>query len=114
MRKTYALITAALMFSVMLMGCIYADVIQPLSYRSATISDAAGLEVVKPVEGESCAHLVLWMVGWGDGGYNAAVQDALEPVGASMIYDVKADNHFLNVLYVYQRSCAKVNGIAVK
>lgn len=93
-------------------GCIYANVNTPLSYRSPTPSDVGG-QLGQEVEGESCNHVVLWLVAWGDAGYSAAIDKAQEKSGAQLIADVKADSRFFNVLGVYQRNCTRVRGRAV-
>lgn len=93
-------------------GCIYANVNTPLSYRSPTPSDVGG-QLGQEVEGESCNHVVLWLVAWGDAGYSAAIDKAQEASGAQLIADVKADSNLFNVLGVYQRNCTRVRGRAV-
>jgi hypothetical protein len=93
----------------LLAGCIYANVREPLAYRSPTPADVGG-NVGQEVKGESCNHVILWLVAFGDGGYEAAVQDARKSANAAMIADVKADTTLLNVLSVYQRQCTAVTG----
>jgi len=93
-------------------GCIYANVNTPLSYRSPTPLDVGG-QLGQEVEGESCNHLVLWLVAWGDAGYAAAIDKAQESSGAQLIADVKADSSLFNILGVYQRNCTRVRGRAV-
>jgi hypothetical protein len=95
-------------------GCLYANVNMPLSYRAPTPSDVTGRQTGPEVQGESCNHIVLWLVAWGDGGYSGAVANAKAKSGAQMLSDVKADTKLLNVLSLYQRSCTQVTGNAVK
>ncbi|HSF06678.1 MAG TPA: TRL domain-containing protein [Methylomirabilota bacterium] len=94
-------------------GCIYADVHQPLSYRSPTPGDVGG-QLGPEVEGRACSRVVLWLVAWGDGGYRAAVENAKAKTGATLLADVQADTNFYNVLSVYQHSCTVVRGRTVK
>ncbi len=93
-------------------GCIYANVHTPLSYRSPTPADVGG-KLGAEVEGKSCNHLVLWMVAWGDAGYAAAVEDAMRASGATLLADVRADSNLYNVLGVYQRNCTRVRARVV-
>jgi hypothetical protein len=90
-----------------LTGCIYANVREPLAYRSPTPADVGG-SLGQEVKGEACNHVILWLVALGDGGYEAAVQDARRSANADMVADVKADTNLLNVLSVYQRQCTTI------
>jgi hypothetical protein len=90
-------------------GCLYANVQQPLSYRSPTPGDVAG-QLGSEVEGRACNHLVLYLVAWGDGGYRAAIEQAKAQTGAKLLADVQVDTAFFNVLSVYQRTCTVVRG----
>ena len=102
--RPLAVALACLLFS----GCLYADVRAPLSYGSATPSDANG-SLGKEVKGSACNHAVLWLVAWGDGGYDAAVTDARGASGAPFLVDVKSDTSYRNVLFgLYQRQCTNV------
>ncbi|QQR88670.1 MAG: hypothetical protein IPJ88_10500 [Myxococcales bacterium] len=95
-------------------ACLYANVTQPLSYRANTTGDAgeAAKATDKVVKGESCNHMILGLVAFGDGGYDAAVKDALKSApGAKSLYDVKTDDSFLNaVLGIYIERCTLVEG----
>src|SRR5271166_3168509 len=92
----------------LLAGCVYADVRVPLSYGSATPGDAGG-NLGQEVTGEGCNSAVLWLVAWGDGGYDAAVRDAKASSHAPFLVDVKADSTYTNVLFgIYQHQCTKV------
>lgn len=96
-------------------GCIYANIEQPLSYRSPTPIDVAPAPLGPDgAEGESCNHVILFLVAFGEGGYRGAMEDALSKSQARMLADVKADSNFLNVLGVYQRTCTRVRGRVVK
>lgn len=104
------LIVAGMLFS----GCglLYTDVHVPRSYRSASPIDVDSKPSDKMVTGEACNESVLLLVAWGDGGYVAAVKDALkdEPPG-SILYDVKTDlNASVYAFFVYTRTCTVVMG----
>jgi hypothetical protein len=91
-------------------GCLYTDVHVPLSYGSATPSDAGG-NLGAEVAGSACNTAILWLVAWGDGGYEAAVRDARSKVvpAPPFLVDVKADTTYTNVvLGLYQRQCTNV------
>ena len=63
------------------------------------------------VTGSGCNTAILWLIAWGDGGYDAAVRDAKSAVNAPFLVDVKADTTYTNVLLgVYQHQCTKVTG----
>jgi hypothetical protein len=98
---------------VLLTGCIYTNVRAPLSYRSPTPSDVQGT-LGPEAEGEACSQAVLYLVGWGDGGYSAAVEDAKTKSSATLLADVRADMRLFNVLGVYQKRCTRVRGRVVK
>ncbi len=96
--------------AVALTGCIYTDVRAPLSYRSPTPSDVGG-NMGAEAQGKACNTAILWLVAWGDGGYDAAVKDARETAHAAVIADVKADTAYTNVLFgIFQRQCTTVTG----
>jgi hypothetical protein len=91
-----------------LSACLYTDVRAPLSYGSATPSDANG-NLGAEVKGSACNHAVLWLVAFGDGGYDAAVADARGTTHAPFLVDVKSDTSYRNVLFgVYQRQCTNI------
>ncbi len=94
-------------------GCIYTNVNTPLAYRSPTPADVQG-QLGQQVTGSACNFAVLGLVAWGDGGYAAAVRDALQTANASLLADVKADRTLFNILGVYQRSCTLVTGQVVR
>lgn len=89
-------------------ACLYTDIRAPLSYGSATPSDANG-SLGREVKGSACNHAVLWLVAFGDGGYDAAVADARAGTNAPFLVDVKSDTSYRNVLFgLYQRQCTNV------
>ena len=91
-----------------LSGCLYANVREPLAYRSPTPADVGG-NMGQEVKGESCNHVILWLFAFGDGGYDAAVKDARESAHAALLADVKADTSLLNVISLYQRQCTTIS-----
>jgi hypothetical protein len=94
--------------AVALPGCLYADVRAPLSYGSATPSDANG-SLGAEVKGSACNVGILWLVAFGDGGYDAAVRDARGNTNAAFLVDVKSDTTYKNILFgVYQRQCTEI------
>jgi hypothetical protein len=61
------------------------------------------------VKGRACNHGILWAVAVGDGGYDAAVHDAIGNTNAPFLVDVKADTTYKNILFgVYQRQCTEI------
>ena len=100
--------------TVFLSGCIYSNVEVPRAYRSASPIDVESKykKSDKTVKGEGCNKMVLFSVAWGNGGYAAAVNHALEnePPG-SILYDVhtdvKAESYFIGV---YSKVCTVVTG----
>jgi len=94
--------------AIALPACLYTDVRAPLSYASATPSDANG-NLGQEVKGSACNVGILWLVAFGDGGYDAAVKDARAGTSAPFLVDVKADTTYKNVLFgVYQRQCTQI------
>jgi hypothetical protein len=92
----------------LLTGCLYSDVRAPLSYGSATPGDAGG-NLGKEVTGSACNSAVLWLVAWGDGGYDGAVRDAKRAADVPFLVDVKADTTYTNVLFgLYQHQCTSI------
>jgi hypothetical protein len=109
MRHARSSLVAALLFLLpSASACLYTDVRAPLSYGSATPSDANGA-LGREVKGSACNYAILWLVAFGDGGYEAAVADARGSSNAPFLVDVKSDTSYNNVLFgVYQRQCTHV------
>ncbi|TMA23520.1 MAG: hypothetical protein E6J62_12530 [Deltaproteobacteria bacterium] len=105
--------TLAALAAVSATGCIYANVVTPLSYRAPTAQEAK-VEGAADVEGVACDHAVLGLFAWGDAGYAAAVADARTRSGAAQFADLRSDTTFFNVLFVYSRACTRVTGKAVR
>ncbi len=98
----------AFSLAALLSGCLFTNVRSPLSYGSATPGDAGG-NLGAEVNGSACNTALLWLIAWGDGGYDAAVRDARKSTRAPFLVDVKADTDYENVLFgVYQRQCTRV------
>lgn len=96
-------------------GCIYANVTTPLAYRSPTPGDVGGVAHLGPeVSGRACNHGVLYLVGWGDGGYARALDSARKQAPQAVLADVRADSNTFNVLGVYQRVCTTVRARVVQ
>ena len=101
-------------YAVLLGGCgiLYTDIQVPRAYRSASPIDVKARASDQIVTGDGCNYSVLYLVAWGDGGYVAAVRNALEgqPPGFTL-YDVQSDlkaNVYL--LGLYTRTCTVVSG----
>jgi hypothetical protein len=96
-------------------GILYTNIRLPYSYNSATPSDVHGDKEDPLVTGQSCNQSVIYLVAWGNAGYAAAVQKALEPYPKATLYDVKTDVRVDSyVLGLYTRSCTIVTGRAAK
>jgi len=93
-------------------GC-YVNLTSPMSYRSATRTDALELVELGPAQGKACAKSYLGLVILGDAGYQAAVAEALSASGGVMLYDVRSDTHLKNYFGIYARECTIVHGVAV-
>lgn len=95
-------------------GCIYSDVEFPRAYRSASPVDVQSKYKIsdKIVTGEACNKLVLFVVAWGNGGYAAAVRNALENERpGAILYDVHTDTKAESYLIgVYSKVCTVVTG----
>lgn len=103
-----SLLVAALSTAVATSSCLYTNVRAPLSYGSATPGDAGG-NLGREVTGSGCNTALLWLFAVGNGGYEAAVKDALEYSGAPFLVDVKADTTYTSYLFgLYQRQCTVI------
>jgi hypothetical protein len=116
MRQTRFIWTISLLVlvTVLLGGCgiLYTDIQVPRAYRSATPIDVTSKASDKIVTGEGCNQSVLFLVAWGNGGYNGAVRNALEnePPG-SILYDVKIDQKAeIYLIGLYTHTCTVVTG----
>lgn len=105
------LVALPLLASLVLGGCLYADVRWPRAYRSATPSDVKAAATDPVVSGTSCNTALLYLVAWGDAGYAAAVRAALKDQGEGLLYDVRSDVKMKSYLLgLYSRSCTVVTG----
>ena len=101
-------VVCAVALALALPACLYTDVRAPLSYGSATPSDANG-NLGQEVKGSACNVGILWLVAVGDGGYDAAVRDARGNTNAPFLVDVKSDTTYKNILFgIYQRQCTEI------
>ena len=115
--QNLATLPALLFACATLGGCLHANVVQPLAYRSPTPGDVGGTtKLGGEVEGTACAHAVLGLVAWGDGGYAKAVADATQNAGpGAIVADVQADTKELSVLsVVYNRRSTVVHARVLK
>ena len=96
-------------------GLLYTNVHVPYSYSAATPSDVHADKDDPVATGQACNQSAAFLVSWGNGGYIAAAQKALEPYPKSTLYDVKTDvkvNAY--VLGIYTRTCTIVSGRVAK
>ena len=110
MRAGIILVLAAMLLS----GCglIYTDIQVPRSYRSASPVDVKAKPSDKVVTGEGCNYSLLFLAAWGNGGYVAAVRNALENEPQdSILYDVQTDlKAQVYLIGLYTRTCTLVRG----
>ena len=96
-------------------GCLYTNVHTPRAWRSATPSEVKSAASDDTVSGRACLRSVLYLVAWGDAGYDAAARKALEGKPDAILYDVKADMKATSVLLgLYAQVCTVVTGKAAK
>ncbi|MFH1725893.1 MAG: TRL domain-containing protein [Elusimicrobiota bacterium] len=94
-------------------GCLYTNIHTPRAYRSATPADVKADASDERVSGRACYRSALFLVAWGDGGYAAAVRDAMKEWPEAVLYDVKADIEAKSYLMgIYTRVCTVVSGRA--
>jgi hypothetical protein len=88
-----------------LVGCIYTNTTQPLSWVSNTRLDVQDLTLEeKEITGRSTTYVLLFgLFAWGNAGLEAALQDAKENAGFEIkeVYDVKTDQRIFNILGFY-------------
>ncbi|MBI5240405.1 MAG: hypothetical protein HY926_08020 [Elusimicrobia bacterium] len=95
-------------------GILYTNVHNARSYRSATPNEVKASPTDETVSGMGCNKSLLYLVAWGDGGYIAAVKNALGPRDG-ILYDVKCDIKVNSVLVgLYSKVCTKVTGRVAK
>jgi hypothetical protein len=101
-------LAAAGAFALTLTGCLYTNVTAPLSYGSATPGDANG-SLGAEVSGSACNYGILWLVAFGNGGYEGAVRNARAETKAAFLVDVKSDTTYTNILFgAYQKQCTEI------
>ena len=112
-RTTLALIAGFSAGAFLLGGCglLYTNIRLPYAYNAATPSDVHADKEDPLVSGRACNQSVLFLVAWGNAGYEAAVRQALEPYSKATLYDVKTDVKVQTyVLGLYAKTCTIVNG----
>lgn len=96
-------------------GLIYTNIHGPRSYRSASPAEVKAASDDPLVQGKACNYSVLYLVAWGNGGYAAAVRQALKDHPDRILYDVKTDMKVKSILIgLYTKVCTKVTGRAAK
>lgn len=96
-------------------GILYTDVKVPRAYRTAVQSEVKASADDPIVNGRACFRSLLYLVAWGDAGYEAAAKDALKDQPGRMLYDVKTDVRQRSVLVgLYSQSCTYLIGRAAK
>jgi hypothetical protein len=92
-------------------GLLYTNIHLPYSYNSATPSDVHAQKEDPLATGQACNQTAAFLVAWGNAGFAAATQKALEPYPQSTLYDVKTDVKVSSyVLGLYTRTCTIVTG----
>jgi hypothetical protein len=94
-------------------GILYTNIRVPRSYRTATAGDVKTSPNDPVVESEVCGQSVLYLFLWGDFGYAAAANRALERRPNSILYDAKFDMRVDSFLLgLYTKTCTKLTGRA--
>jgi hypothetical protein len=97
--------------ALLLGGCLYTNIHSPRAYRSSAPFDVKTTPNDPVVTGEACNQGVLWMFAWGNGGYAAAIKDALKERPNDILYDVRTDIKVKSfVLGIYFKTCTRVTG----
>ncbi len=92
-------------------GLIYTNVEGPYSYRSAVPSDVKASDKDPEARGEACQRSLFFLVSWGNGGYGAAVDKALNGRQDAVLYNVKCDvAGEIYVFGLYSKLCTVVSG----
>lgn len=112
-RHRILIVLCAMTAGALLSGCglLYTNIRVPYAYNAATPSDVHSDKEDPAVTGHSCNKSLLYLFAWGNAGYEAAVQKALESNPKSTLYDVKTDvkvNSYLVGLYT--QTCTIVSG----
>ena len=96
-------------------GLLYTNIRLPYSYNAATPSDVHPDKEDPQVSGQGCNRSVLYLVAWGNAGFAAATQNALQAYSKSTFYDVKTDVRVDSyMLGLYTRTCTIVTGKVAK
>lgn len=102
-------------------GCVS---VGQLGIITKSSSDAAGLlrsgrqfKELGPAEGKACRHFFLAAIPWGNADIQAAVDNALDPIGGDALINVTTSNSlygFIPIYNVYSFACTTVRGTAIK
>lgn len=130
--KKMLIAVAGLMVIVIVGGCTsagvmapggYGCIIGPVVYSSATFPSAMQsptavnrkYKVLGNASGASSTSSLFFMFGFGNGGLEAAFQDALLKYrNADDLIDVRVDTHATNVFWMYTSATTEVYGKAIK
>jgi len=113
----FVVFMATLNFMALLMsgcGLLYTNIHIPRAYRSATPGEVKSEISDATVTGKSCYHSLLFLFAWGDAGYAAATQNALNNDPDAILYDVKTDMQVKSYISLYSRYCTVVTGKVAK
>ena len=99
-------------------GIIYTQITQGDAYPRPWVHselDLKKMTLIGSAHGESCSTNVLGLVATGDGGIDAALQDAKTRAGgATILYDVRIDRRMKIYFGLYSTFCTEVSGIAAR
>lgn len=100
-------------------GLLYTHVTRGVAYPRPWVHselDLKKMTLVGPSYGEACSTNFLGLVATGNGGIDAALQDALRRAGggATILYDVRIDRRMKSYLGLYSKFCTEVSGVAAK
>jgi hypothetical protein len=96
-------------------GLLYTNIRVPYSYNSATPTDVHADKEDPMASGKACDKSLLYLFAWGNAGFAAATEKALEPYPKSTLYDVKTDVKLDSyVIGLYTKSCTIVTGRVAK
>jgi hypothetical protein len=97
-------------------GGVFSSTVQPAGMTIDQEYEAfpERFEILGLTEGTSSNSNILGIVSVGDGGYIAAMQDAMQRVGADGLINCVADVKSTGVLFIFSSSKTVVRGLAIK
>lgn len=97
-------------------GSIYSSTTMPagMSLNEEYTAHPERFEVLGLTEGTSTNQGILGIVSFGNGGYIAAMEDAMTKVGADGLINCVADIQQTSVLFLFSSSKTIVRGLAIK